>query len=338
MWQALHFQEFMQNCVSGLEVELVPVLTSGDRFLSQSLEDVSRSEDVVDKGFFTKEIEELLLRGEADVAIHSLKDLPTQLPPGLELSGVSSRGQVADIIVSSRPITGRGQVLGIPIPKLQGVRRVGTSSLRRSAQLRELFGKQEILLLRGNLNTRLHKLARGEYDLILLAQTGLERLTGQTFFPDNLDIAVWQADEAHFASEFVWEGQTFYLYRLHPELFVPACSQGFLGIESREGDQEVRELVHHFSDIPSFQLATAERAFLRTLEAGCHAPVAGYSFFTSPTQIRLLGKVLSRDGSRVLRQEKSADISDVSDAAFLGAALAEELLDAGAAAFMSYGS
>lgn len=353
MWQAEHFKAEVERQIKGLTVELVPVLTSGDRFLSQSLSDLSGDEASLDKGFFTKEIEEMLLANEIDIAVHSLKDLPTILPEGLRLAGISERGKVADLILANEALhINLSQALirkknnfadELSVESRREKRSkfiIGTSSLRRQSQLFEFFGELiETKLLRGNLNTRLRKLQEDQYDAILVAEAGLERLLGEELFAGkegslSLDEKKGVAD----FSRIEWEGKGLYLYRLNPLRFLPASAQGFLGIETREEDPGVQKIVDAFVDFSSTLLALSERSFLKTLEAGCHAPVASYARYQGEKEITLSGKVLSYDGKEIIFGERTLSLKSISvpeeqrnSAIEQGALLAQELLERGAA-------
>lgn len=345
MWQANHLKGSLESMNPGLEVELVKITTTGDRFLSRPLDDVASRETGVDKGFFTKELEEKLIAKEIDAAIHSLKDLPTVLPGGLKLGAVSKREEVADIFITSHKLSMGGTLGALPRTKelKQKLRRdiiVGTASQRRIAQLGELFPGTKAGFIRGNVDTRIKKLISKEFDIIMLAEAGLKRLSGKELFKDS------NTFEARLDWNVEGKDETLHLYRLSPDLFLPSCSQGFLGVEIREEDPQIESVIMAFHDVSSLFLALAERAFLRTLEAGCHAPVAGYAMYSQKETISLSGKVLSRDGQRKITGEKFLKIPMAEplellnsgfdkDAEKLGVDLATELLDNGAQDLLS---
>jgi hydroxymethylbilane synthase len=277
LWQA-HWVE-RQLASAGLESRIEIIKTTGDKITDVPLAKVGT------KGLFTKEIEEALLAERADLAVHSLKDLPTELPPGLTLAGVPAREDPRDAIVGRR------------LADLAHGAKVGTSSLRRAAQLRKLRPDLAIEPVRGNLDTRLRKLDEGRYDAIVLAAAGLKRLG--------------------------WADRIAEL--LAPEVMCPAVGQGALALESREsgaGKDACAALDH-----PATRAAvTAERAVLAALGGGCQVPIGAYAT-VADGWLRLLAIVASPDGMELVRAESEGSVSE---AAALGCALGAELLDRGA--------
>lgn len=267
----------------GHQCELVIVSTRGDRF--QGPIDASTPQ-----GLFTREIQGAVLAGEADVAIHSLKDLPTQPTDGLVLAAVPPRASAADAIVSHRFKS---------IDLLPGGAVVGTGSLRRRAQLLAYRPDLVVTDLRGNVDTRLRKLDEGRYDAIILASAGLDRL--------GLSDRIVQ--------------------RLPAEIMLPAPGQGALGIEARADDRATLDVLAALDDAATRAATTAERAMLAAIGGGCLAPVAALGE-TDGAGLRLIGRVLSADGSRAVRVEVAGSLAD---AERLGRKAAEELAAGGAA-------
>lgn len=284
LWQAEHVAEALRRYHPGLEVELVKMVTQGDRILDVPLAKVGG------KGLFVKELEQGLMDGRADIAVHSLKDLPADLPAGLHAPVVLRREDPRDAFVSQR---------FAHFDELPREARVGTSSLRRQAQLRAHRPDLDIVDLRGNVDTRLKKLDQGEYDAIILAAAGLRRLG----FAERIR------------------------HPLNGDLCLPAIGQGIIGIECREEDREVYAIISCLQDAATYRRATAERAFNHRLEGGCQVPIAGYAEMVAPQRLKLRGLVARPDGTQVVSGEREGD-SD--RAAELGMHLAEELLSRGA--------
>jgi hydroxymethylbilane synthase len=255
--QSEWFQFRMQEVAPDVRVTLRKIQTSGDKIVDVPLAKIGG------KGLFVKEIEEALLSGEIDVAVHSMKDVPAQLPEGLEILCVPPREDARDALISR---TGRS-FKDLP----QGAR-VGTASLRRQAQLLNARPDLQIEMLRGNLDTRLRKLKEGQYDAIVLAAAGLRRLA-------------W----SHEITEY-----------LDPVVSLPAIGQGALGIEGRSNDQFVRSIVDRLNDQSTQTTVTAERAFLHRLEGGCQVPIAAYATL-SAGELLLDGLVASVDGKTIIR-------------------------------------
>ncbi|WP_017304120.1 hydroxymethylbilane synthase [Spirulina subsalsa] len=266
------------------EVEMMS--TQGDKILDVALSKIG------DKGLFTKELEVGLLNKTADFAVHSLKDLPTRLPEGLMLGCVTERVDPADALVVAQQHKDK-QLETLPPGTV-----VGTSSLRRLAQLRYHFPHLEFKDIRGNLNTRLAKLDNGEYDAIILAVAGLERLG--------------MGDRIHQV--------------IPAEISLHAVGQGALGIECREGDTEILAILQAISHTPTTARALAERAFLRELEGGCQVPI-GVNTEITGENLTLTGMVASLDGQRLIKDEVTGLASDAEQ---LGINLAHQLKEQGA--------
>ena len=234
LWQAHHVREALLARNPGLEVELLTMSTQGDKILDTPLAKVGG------KGLFVKELEVGMLEGRADLAVHSMKDVPVEFPPGLGLAAVLPREDPRDVLISNKYSS---------IDELPQGACVGTSSLRRQCQLRARRPDLQVLDLRGNVNTRLQKLDDGQYDAILLAAAGVRRMG--------------------------WEARITEL--LPPEQFLPAIGQGAIGIEIRTDDQRTRELVDALNDPQTAIRITAERALNEGLQGGCQVPIAGYA-------------------------------------------------------------
>jgi hydroxymethylbilane synthase len=260
LWQANHVADRLRQAHPGLEVALVEMTTEGDRFLSAPLSQVGG------KGLFVKEIEEALLDGRADVAVHSLKDMTSDLPAGLELAAVPEREDPRDALV------GRTVKRWVELPRAA---KVGTSSLRRACQLKEKRPDLEIVPLRGNVQTRLRKVEELPLDAAVLAHAGLKRL--------GLE---WRATEL-----------------LEAEVSLPAVGQGVLGIEARAGDAETKARLAVLEHGPTRQVVVAERAFLARLEGGCTVPLAAYAVLQGG-ELWLRGLIGRPDGTKVVRGER----------------------------------
>ncbi|MGM0377333.1 MAG: hydroxymethylbilane synthase [Bacteroidota bacterium] len=282
MWQAREVSDALTRAFPDLNVEIVKITTKGDAVLDVALSKIG------DKGLFTREIELALTDGRIDMAVHSLKDLPTALPEGLVIGGVLPRGEVRDVLISTQKFS---------LKEMPEGSRIGTSSLRRQAQLLHFNPKLEVVDIRGNVNTRLRKMNEGHCDAVLMAGAGILRL--------GLD------DEI---SEFV-----------DPSIVLPAVSQGAVAVEIRENDPEMEALLKGINDGATWQATMAERAFLRTIEGGCQVPVGCYSQ-ASDSSIRLTGMVASVDGKQLLRESVEGDIDD---AETMASGLAEKLLAQG---------
>ena len=253
MWQAEHVQSLLQKS-SGQAVSILGMTTRGDQILDKTLSKVGG------KGLFVKELETALAEGRAHLAVHSLKDVPMELPEGFELAAVMLREDPRDAFVSSEFES---------LESLPNGAVVGTSSLRRESQLRHRFPHLKIVPLRGNLDTRLAKLDRGEMQAIILAAAGLKRL--------GLVERIRQV--------------------IAPELMLPAAGQGALGIEIRAGDQPSHALVSSLADANTFEEVRAERAVSRALGGSCQVPLAAYCTREASGQLRLRARLGMPDGS-----------------------------------------
>ena len=283
LWQADHVAERLRAAHPGLEVVLVPMTTQGDRVLDRALAQVGG------KGLFVKELEVALAENRADIAVHSMKDVPGELPDGMMLCAFLDRADPRDAFLSQRyPSFGA-------LPK--GAR-VGTSSPRRQCQLKALRPDIETLLLRGNVETRLRKLSEGEFDAIVLASAGLNRLGLASHITELLDT----------------------------ERSIPAVGQGIVGIECRTADARSRELTAALNDRTAELCITAERAFARRLEGSCQSPIAGFAEL-SGSLLTLRGMVGSMSGDPLFRGQVAGPADS---AASLGLNLAERLLNDGA--------
>ena len=259
LWQAEHVAGALRARNPGLEVEFVAMRTSGDKILDAPLAKVGG------KGLFVKELERALLDGRADVAVHSMKDVPVELPPGLHLPVVMARADPRDALVSMR----FGALDALP-PRAT----VGTSSLRRKCQLAALRPDLRLEDLRGGVDTRLRRLDRGDFDAIVLAVSGLGRGGHGARVTEALDVGT----------------------------MLPAAGQGALGIECRYGDARVEALIAPLGCLRSSARVLAERAFNRRLEGGCQVPIAAYATLEG-RELSLRGLVASLDGARVLRAQ-----------------------------------
>lgn len=285
LWQAEHVRDRLQAVHPGLEVELVAMSTRGDKILDTPLAKVGG------KGLFVKELEEAMLDGRADIAVHSMKDVPMHFPEGLGLSVILEGAAPTDAFVSNDYRS---------LDELPEGARVGTSSLRRGLQIREARPDLEILSLRGNVQTRLSKLDGGEFDAIILATSGLQRLgLGERITME-----------------------------LPPEVCLPACGQGALGIECRSDDAELIALLAPLDDFATATRVRAERAMNTRLDGGCQVPIAGYAVLENGGRtLWLRGLVGNPEGTRVLRAEGRGAVSEPET---LGVRVAKELLDQGA--------
>ena len=255
--QSEWFQAQVQAVAPDITVTLTRIQTSGDKIVDVPLAKIGG------KGLFVKEIEEALLSGEIDFAVHSMKDVPTQLPDGLEILCVPPREDSRDALISRT---------GCRFQELPVGARVGSSSLRRQSQFLHARPDLRIEMLRGNLDTRLKKLKDGQFDAIILAAAGLRRLGWTEEITEYLD----------------------------PQLCLPAIGQGALGIEGRSNDQFVRSILSRLTHPPTQVAVAAERALLHRLEGGCQVPIAAYATLTND-QLHLEGLVASVDGKTVIR-------------------------------------
>jgi hydroxymethylbilane synthase len=286
--QSRGIAERLQAAHPGLTVEIRTLRTQGDRITDVPLSQVGG------KGVFVKEIEEALLNGDGEIAVHSLKDMPSQLPPGLTIAAVPEREDPHDALVLPAGVTPATAPEGLPV---RAGGRVGSSSLRRRAQLLAWRPDLTVADLRGNLDTRLRKLDAGEYDAIVLAAAGLRRLG----LPDRITM------------------------RLPVERLVPAVGQGALAIEAREDDFRTLPLLASLEDPVARVCITAERAFLTRLEGDCRVPLGALATCAGE-ELTLVGVLARPDGAAVLRRTATGPVAE---AAALGDTLAAELLAAG---------
>jgi hydroxymethylbilane synthase len=289
LWQANAVAAALRTAHSGVGVEIEVIRTTGDRILDVPLARIG------DRGLFTKEIDEALLEGRADLAVHSLKDVPTRLPEGLTIAAVSTREDPRDVLIPSP--SGARSLRGLPAGA-----RVGTSSLRRRSQLRRVRPDVEVVDLRGNLNTRLAKLDSGEYDAIILAAAGVIRLGWSSRIGEWLDPANW----------------------------LPAVGQGALAVVARVDDAETISRLHPLHDSGTSECVAAERSFLRELEGGCQVPIGALATTVGDT-IEIEGFVAGLDGERYLRHAHSGPRTAAVD---IGRELAARLLADGAAGIL----
>ena len=266
LWQARHVQSELQRLYPGLPVSILGMTTAGDRNLDSSLAKIGG------KGLFVKELEDALADGRADIAVHSVKDVPMHLPEGYALAAVLERADPRDAFVSNHFHS---------LSALPAGTQVGTSSLRRECQLRAQFPDLVVAPLRGNVQTRLRNLDDGQYGAIILAAAGLKRLG----LAERISMV------------------------LTPEQSLPAVGQGALGIECRSDRSDLLELLAPLIHQATQQCVNAERAFSRTLAGSCNVPLAGFAEL-SGTQLRLRGLVGAPDGSRVVRGEITGAATD----------------------------
>jgi len=278
LWQAHHISDLLR--AQGHTVELEVIKTTGDKITEVALSQVGT------KGMFTKEIEEALLENRVDLAVHSLKDLPTALDSAFEIAAITQRENPRDVFCS---------VTFASIEALRQNARVGTSSLRRQAQLKAVRPDLQIYPLRGNVDTRLRKLESGEYDAIILAAAGLNRL-GKTQLVRQV---------------------------IPPEVMTPAAGQGALGIEIRRGDSAIRALLGFLDDSAARATTTSERALLHRLGGGCQVPIGAFAEVRAG-RIHLSALVAHPNGSKILRETRDGD-----DPARLGEETGDLLLQRG---------
>jgi hydroxymethylbilane synthase len=291
LWQAHWVQSELAHRRPDLDLEIDIIKTKGDKIIDSPLSKIG------DKGLFTREIEQALLRGDIDLAVHSLKDLPTELPDGLRIGAVSEREDVRDVFIP-HPGNEKRTMLG-QAPGSQ----IATGSLRRRCQLLNLRNDISVVDIRGNLNTRMRRLEESDWAGMVLARAGIARLgmldrTGEV---------------------------------LSAELFLPAVGQGALGVEVREEDMRVRAIVEELNHEPTQRSTAAERALLHRLEGGCQIPIGAYARVEAAegaeARLTLDALVGSLDGTTVIRDRA---VGSIGEAEQLGIALADMLLRAGA--------
>jgi len=280
LWQANHVADTLRPLPEVTSVELVPLTTRGDEVLDRSLQKIGG------KGLFIKELEVAMEAGDADIAVHSMKDVPADMPEGFCIAAVLERANPADALVGKK------------LSELAQGARVGSSSLRRQAQLLALRPDVRVQALRGNVNTRLKKLEDGQYDAIMLACAGLERL----------------GLEAHISEIF------------SPDQMLPAAAQGVIGIECLAGRTELLQILKLLDHAATKTVVTAERAVAKELQADCQSPVATFGEIDDST-LNLRAMVASPDGRKIIRKQVSGPADDPET---LGISLANKLLDMGA--------
>lgn len=283
MWQTNWVVDTLRKLNPDYTFRIVSMKTQGDKILDVALAKIG------DKGLFTKELEVAMLNREIDLAVHSMKDLPTMLPEGLTIGAMCKRVDPRDVVISRN---------GIPLAQLPQGALIGTSSLRRCAQLLNYRPDLQLEPLRGNLNTRMAKLERNNLDAIILAAAGVERLG----WGDRIT------------------------ERISTDVCLPAVGQGSIGIEIREGDQEVFNVLQTINHAPSRAAITAERALLKKLEGGCQIPIGALGTVDGD-QLTLKGVVAGLDGQEVIRDQISGPVNE---AAALGEKLADRLVEMGA--------
>ncbi|HVE50940.1 MAG TPA: hydroxymethylbilane synthase [Casimicrobiaceae bacterium] len=287
LWQARHVQTQLQSLHPRAAIDLLGLTTQGDQILDRPLAAIGG------KGLFIKELEVAMSEGRADLAVHSLKDVPMDMPEGFVLAAICAREDARDAFVSNR----YASLADLPPGSV-----VGTSSLRREAQLRERYPTLVVQSLRGNVNTRLRKLDEGRYDAIILAAAGLKRLGFSDRVRDLID----------------------------PTDSIPAPGQGALALECRADRADIIAALAPLNDTATAIAVTAERAFSRALSGSCRTPLAAYATWQEGT-LWLRGLIASPDGSDVLRGEREAELADADAADTLGTLLAGDLLTRGAA-------
>ena len=285
LWQANHISALLRAC--GHEVEIEIIHTTGDKITDLPLAQVG-TKGGLGKGIFTKEIEEALAVGQVDLAVHSLKDLPTELPSGFEIAAITQREDARDAFCSKR----YSGIDDLP----QGAR-VGTSSLRRQAQLKAIRRDLDIQPLRGNVDTRLRKLEQGEYDAIILAVAGLKRLGKMELVRQIISV----------------------------EVMCPAAGQGAIAIEIREGDAVTRKHVTFLNDAAARAATACERTLLNCMGGGCQVPIGAFAEMQN-SELHLEAVVADPDGSKLLREWRNGNPKDPEQ---LGNAVGEALLARG---------
>ena len=283
MWQAEHVAAKLRELAGVSTVDLLPMTTRGDETLDRSLQKIGG------KGLFIKELEIAMRDGKADIAVHSMKDVPAEMPPGFSIAAVLERANPADALVS------RGGKL---LDELPSGARIGSSSLRRQAQLKALRPDLQVEALRGNVNTRLERLERGDFDAIVLACAGLERLGLSARISEQFD----------------------------PDRMLPAAGQGVVGIECLQEQEKLCQLLQQLEHAETRHRTMAERAVAKTLKASCHSPVASFAEAREGS-LTLAALVASTDGTTIIREK---GCGDAADAASLGVDVAMRLLERGA--------
>ena len=288
LWQANHVRDLLLEAHPRIEIELVKIVTRGDRILDRPLAEIGG------KGLFLKELERAMLDGQADLAVHSMKDVPAAMADGLVLQAVLPRANPFDALVSRD---------GRPLAELPAGSRIGTSSLRRRSQLLAVRPDLMVEDLRGNVDTRLRKLDEGQYDAIILACAGLERL--------GLGERINET--------------------LRPPDFLPASTQGIIGLQCRQDDAATQALIEPLADVDTMAVASAERAVANVLEATCQVPLAAHAVLSNG-KVRLEAMVGTPDGAQGV---SAAGEAPAAQAVQLGERIAAELLENGAGEIMA---
>tara|TARA_B100001059_G_scaffold112157_1_gene112386 strand:- start:2080 stop:2997 length:918 start_codon:yes stop_codon:yes gene_type:complete len=283
MWQANHVCEKLKNLEEISSVELIPMNTEGDLNLDQNLQKIGG------KGLFIKELEHAILQKKADIAVHSMKDMPVKLPDGFCIAATLKRESPFDSLITYN---------NLKLKQLKSGAIIGTSSLRRKSQILRLRSDIEIKNLRGNVNTRMNKLEEGEFDAIILARAGIERLglsdrITETFSPDDM---------------------------------IPAAAQGVIGIECAKNNEDIIKILSALDDKESTITSNAERSVNRELKADCQSPIGSYATITQK-KCKIETIVASPDGSKTIRE---SIIGDQDKAVELGKILAQKLISLGA--------
>ena len=284
MWQARHVQSQLQAAYPDLQIEILGMTTEGDRFLSAPLAAVGG------KGLFIKELEQALLDGRADIAVHSMKDVTVDFPKGLQLSVIMQREDARDAFIANE----FDSLMALPNAAI-----VGTSSMRRQCQIRALRPDLEIRDLRGNVNTRLKKLDDGQYDAIILATAGIKRLGFEQRIRELIE----------------------------PDQILPAIGQAAIGIETRSDDDRVMAYLQVLHDEKTAICVEAERSLSRRLYGGCQLPIAAQAVFSQDDKLTITALVGEIDGSKLIRDQIQGPVRD---GQHLGIQLAEQLLQQGA--------
>ncbi|MGQ8337888.1 hydroxymethylbilane synthase [Sunxiuqinia sp. A32] len=271
LWQSETVKAELEKAHPHIQVKIEIIKTKGDKILDVSLSKIG------DKGLFTKEIEQVLLDESVDLAVHSLKDLPTELPEGLIIGGMLPRAEVRDVFISKD---------GRKLSEFTANDKIATSSLRRKSQLLAYNPSLTIVDIRGNVDTRIKKMNDGHCDALVMAGAGIMRLGYTEVITELLD----------------------------PEILMPAVSQGAIAIEIRQDDETIQEILDKITDEETQIVTMAERALLRHLEGGCQVPVACFSQ-VNKDQYKMTGMVASIDGSRIIKKEISAPLQEASEAA-----------------------
>ncbi len=263
LWQANFVKEFLEKRW-GVEVELVKITTTGDKILDAPLAKIGG------KGLFVKEIEQALIDGRIDLAVHSLKDVPMVIPEGLALGAITEREHPHDVLISRD---------GKRLSELPSGAKIGTSSLRRQVQIKRLRRDLQVEILRGNVDTRMRKLKEGMYDAIILAYAGVKRMGYESEITEVLDY------------------------------FIPAVGQGSLAIEIREDDERIKELIEPLNHRESYIMAVCERAFLRKLEGGCQVPIGAFAEIQNG-KVFIKGFISDLEGTKFIEGKKEGSIEE----------------------------